>query len=236
MQHGEKYGRYNDHADLLLRQIDGVVVSRGRRRVDGYDDQPPFFGYLPPTFDGGLLSLLRISTPGDPERERMSVGGRAEMRFMALELFEKDDPDRQHATAAEVVEKAVAAGTPFGLYLRNFALIGQIEPGGVDPAGRPQVLTVASSDDARLQSLVAAQAAQRLPFVAIENHAVDGGPFPRFIFADEDWDDGAQVLIRHAAVVIVLYLGLTQGIARELDLLREVGGQARTLIVVDENL
>jgi len=196
-----------------------------------HDENPPFFGYFAPSIDGGLLSLLRVSTPGNPERERMSEGALAEQRFMALEVLEKQDLDLGHARAARVVARAVGAGAPFGLYLRNFDLVGRTEPGAVDPWGEPQVITLMHSTDVRLQRLVAEQA-ERVPFVAIENRAADAGPFPRFICADEDWELCAELLIRHAAVVVMLYLGLTPGVALELDLLRQAGAQSRTLIVV----
>ena len=192
---------------------------------------PSFTGYYSPVVEGALLGLVRTSTPGDPERESMSEGARAEQRFMALDTLEKADLDLGHIAAIGVVEKSLAAGTPFGVYLRNFALVARTESGGVNPRGEPVVSTLASTSDVVIQRFISDRAAGRLPFVSIENHSADGGSFPRFVCADEDWDKCADILIRHATFFVVFYLRLTPGVARELDMLRRADARARTLVV-----
>jgi hypothetical protein len=73
-----------------------------------------------------------------------------------------------------------------------------------------------------------------IPFVSIENHAGDGGPFARFVYSDKDWERSANILISRAAIVIMLYLGMTPGVVLELELLRRAGAQSRTLLLVGD--
>ena len=193
---------------------------------------PPFLGFFPPVTDGTLISLVNASTPGHPAREALSPGALAEQRFLALDSLEQMKTHEGHEQAERIAREAVAEGRPFGLYLRNFLLGAQVLPGRDDPHGSPQVLTLASAGDVSMQKLIAGRKRDSIPFVSIANRAADGGPLPHLVLSNEHWERAAEILIRHAGVVVMYFLTLTPGVAREVELLRAAGAAERTLIVV----
>src|SRR5450432_3840641 len=128
----------------------------------------PFIGFYSPMIDGTLVSLINTATPGHSEREGYSTGGLAELRFIALELLEKDDVDKRHALAERIARVYAASGKPFGLYLRNFVLGARVVAGPKDRWGAHRLLTLSSGDDMIMQGLIdELGTASVIPFVTI---------------------------------------------------------------------
>jgi hypothetical protein len=205
------------------------------RPLDPNQSAPAFFGYLPPTVDGTLLSLVNTSFPGDPERESMSYATLTEKRFIALDLVETSAPTfsrmfASHVAAGRTVHQSIYEGRPYGLYLRNFALDATARPTKITQFGRPQVATIGFPGDKALQKLVIASAGA-MPFVSIFNRAGYLDEFPAFVLGNHEWEAVASVLIRDAALVVVYFLTVTTGVSREFEMLREAHAQEKTLVI-----
>lgn len=193
----------------------------------------PFMGFFSPSMDGSLVSLINSTKPGHWERESRSAGGLAELRFMGLENLEKYKVDELHAYAEWIAHEAVAREKPFGLYLRNFLLGAEVIEGRDDPQGGRQMLTMTTPDDGRMQQFLADQSVESLiPFISIANRAIDLSAIPSLVFSNDNWERGAEILVQHAAVIVLFFLTLTPGVDREIDLLRAAEARERTLIVV----
>jgi hypothetical protein len=195
---------------------------------------PPFMGYLPPAVDGTLLELMNMSYPDYPPRAGRTGAQLSEARLLALDslrLFFKEKP---HQRAAEAVAGAAREQTPFCLYLRNFLFGLRVYGARDDPYGLPQVVTLLGQLDNTMQRHLHATVEPVVRVVGIQNPAGQSGPLPAFVVADEDWEPLASLLVRNAGMIVMYFLGLTSGVAKELELIRAARKQTSTLVVIEQ--
>ncbi|HEX2210443.1 MAG TPA: hypothetical protein VHG93_22380 [Longimicrobium sp.] len=203
-----------------------------------------FSGYspaLPPIINSAILTLyLGVRDPdrarAGPDRELLEQNCEVSLEY--LHRFFENDP---HERARQVVQSAMERGSPFGLYLRSFAFgarAGQPESAieEIDGIADAEVITTTMRmKDDSLQRAIVEHLAALVPVVAVTNPALElrrQGGLPRLALGD-DWQEVVEKLVRNAAVIL-LYLDdePSAGVATEMELIRQAGRQASTIVLV----
>lgn len=198
------------------------------------DNLPPFMGYLPPVVDRTLLELMNMSYPDYPPRAGRTGAQLSEPRLLALDSLRLYFKEKPHQRAAQAVARAAKEQTPFCLYLRNFQFGPRVYEARNDKYGLPQVVTLTGQFDNLMQHHLLAVVEPLAPVVGIQNPAARSGPLASFEVADEDWKPLAELLVRDAGMIVLYFLGVTAGVAEELELIRAKQKQASTLLVIEE--
>jgi hypothetical protein len=198
------------------------------------DNLPPFMGYLPPVVDRTLLELMNMSYPDYPPRAGRTGAQLSEARIMALDSLLVYFNEKPHQRAAQAVARAAKEQTPFCLYLRNFELGPRVYDASNDQYGLPQLVTLTGQFDNNMQRHLLAAVEPLVPVVGIQNPAGRSGPLASFVVADEDWEPLAYLLVRDAGMIVMYFLGVTAGVAKELELIRAERKQASTLVVIEQ--
>lgn len=187
-------------------------------------------GYFSPSIDGILTELLLMSTPGEAKHDKISKSELAE-RLSSIDTLEKWYIDMDNAQTAYALQSRITYGDPFGLYLRNFILGSRTEPGGIDPFGIPQSMLMTSPDDTDMQTVLSENFPE-VPFIAISNPAFSVGALPQVVLSNDDWLPTVESLAAMASVIVIFFLTSTPGVLHEFEVLRRLGVQERTIIVI----
>lgn len=141
-----------------------------------------------------------------------------------------------HLRCADILHAHLTRRDPFALFLRNFDIEGYLARGHDGP--RVVRLSLQFTAEGLLESRLASAVGALVPFVGVGNNAPVRPDFeqkiPRMMLANALWQGVVEELVRAASLIVMDVVRLTPGVIWELDTVRRLGAQDRTVVVLSE--
>jgi tetratricopeptide (TPR) repeat protein len=143
-----------------------------------------------------------------------------------------------HYKALEIINECSASGAPFCLFLRSFETEAYdwVPPDEISKSRISRVIKYhsgAGATEAKLHKILN----DRISILAISNPSsvYDMGTlFPRLESTDEDWEYQVTNLAEHAAIVICECQVMSPGMSLELEIIKRLNKQDRTIIIIPD--
>jgi tetratricopeptide (TPR) repeat protein len=182
----------------------------------------------------GLLELEAAIRNAPPERVEGHHRELAKHReFLDTQCAANEAMHRQ---AASILTQYLHAGEPFALFLRNFDLEATFHLGELGSRPMWTIGQVAFRNPVEEQLAEAMQG--RVPILGILNNVpmmiAYTHHIPRLQLPNENWQVVVEELARAAELVVVNVSRLAPGVLAELDMLRRLEKETRSIVIISE--
>lgn len=148
--------------------------------------------------------------------------------------------ERSHEAAMRIISQSQEAHQPFALFLRNFAIEGYDWLIMNGPGQKGGTIMNTSSRPGKLEEILAARLAGRLPIIGVANQSFFLPPMeetlPKLILPGTDWQGHLENLIMSASIIVVDLEEFSEGVGFEIEMIRTHKKEHVTVIVLPDRI